>query len=370
MIFSWSRFTAVLQKEFVQFRRDRFTFAILIGIPAALLLIYGYAIEIDARKLPTAVIDMSQDTHSREFITHMEMTDYFRLSKISPDPQSADRGMLAGDHLIIVTIPSDFGRRILRGEAAPVLVEADMSDAATAGGALSALEHVAKTFAGPEHGITAAAGLELVIQRRFNPEGIKHYISVTGLFGLLLEITVMIAAGHALARERERGTIENILATPVTAGELMLGKITPYVVLGAIEAMIILALALALFQVPFVGPIAPFALATLIFVTSAVLFGYTISTFVRTQIQAAQLIVFYLTLSIMLSGFTFPFIAMPAWARAVGELLPLTHFLRIARAIMLKGAEFSELSQEFACLSAYVVIFSVLSVWRFRRTLD
>ncbi|MHA6326817.1 ABC-2 transporter permease [Roseivivax sp. CAU 1753] len=372
MIFRSHRFVAVLEKEFLQFRRDRLTFGILSALPALLLLLYGYAIEIDARNLPAAVIDLSQTAQSRDFIAAVELTEYVRIDRINPAPEAANRAVLAGDYVFVLTIPSDFGRRVLRADAAPVLVEVDMSDPSGYGGAIAAIRAVAADFGRPaSSGATQQeAGVALIVHRRFNPEGINHYVSVTGLLGLLLEITVMVAAGHALTRERERGTMENLLATPVNAGELMLGKIVPYIILGMVEAGIILTLAFFLFEVPFLGDWAVLGLACLVFVTSAVLFGYSISSFVDTQIQAAQLIVFYLTLSIMLSGFTFPFLGMPGWAQMVGEALPLTHFIRIVRSVMLKGAGFGEISDELIWLCGYVLLFAVLSIWRFRHTLD
>lgn len=365
MIAPLIRFAAVLRKEFIQFRRDRVTFGIILGIPTVLMLLFGYAVNLDPRQLPTAVVDLSRDAHSRALTARLELSDYFRLTEVAADPVAVEHGMRAGDFVFVVVIPADFGRRLARGEEAPLLVEADMSDPIAASGALTALERLVAPEASAAEG-----GIALVVHRRFNPAVNHHYVTVTGLLGLLLEITMMISAGHALARERERGTMENLLASPIAPAELMAGKVAPYVLMGLLQLALMCGLALWLFQVPFAGAPGLLALAGLAFVCSTVLLGYTISTFARTQLQASQLITFYFTFSIMLSGFTFPFVGLPGWAQAMGEFLPLTHFLRITRGVMLKGAGLAELAPAFLALAGFVVLFAVLSVWRFRRTLD
>jgi ABC-2 type transport system permease protein len=276
----------------------------------------------------------------------------------------------------VVTVPSDFGRRVERGDRPQILIEADATDPAVASGAISTLGTVAAEALLRETGSEALAEeqslarLSVVVHRRYNPEGITQYNIVPGLLGVILQMTMVMMTSMALTREIERGTMENLLSMPVTPVEIMLGKVLPYFVVGAVQVTVVLGAARLIFQVPFVGSLALLLAGVFMFVLALVILGYLISTVARTQMQAMQLTFFYFLPSLLLSGFMFPYRGMPVWAQTLGEILPLTHFLRLIRAVMLKGADYAVVAQPMAALMAFVAVFMVLALTRFRRTLD
>jgi ABC-2 type transport system permease protein len=374
--FSMSRVLAVLTKEFIQLRRDRLTFAMMLGVPVLQLLLFGFAISTDPKDLSTAVLDLSRDRFSRALISSLENTGYYRVSELPATAAEAEALMAAGDIAFLVTIPSDLGRRAQRGDHPQILVEADASDPAAAGGALGVLDQVAKRALQRELGQEADAGrandheLSIVVHRRYNPEGVTQYNIVPGLLGVILQMTMVMITAMALTREVERGTMENLLAMPLQPVELMTGKITPYIGIGAVQVVVILTFAKLLFDVPFVGSVFLLIAALIIYIVALVLLGYTFSTLARTQMQAMQLTFFFFLPSILLSGFMFPFSGMPGWAKVIGELLPLTHFLRVVRGIMLKGSTFADMQWEIAALALFALAFAGLALLRFRRTLD
>lgn len=369
--FSFGRLAAVFRKELTQFRRDRLSFGILLSVPIIELVLFGYAINLDARHVPTLLIDLSRDRFSRAIVASLEVTDYFQIVNATADFADSERQITAGKTPFIVTIPSDFGKRLQRGEKAQVLVEADVSDPAAFGGAMSALNQSIASAVARESGASPLALThEVVVHRRFNPEGVSQYNIVPGLLGVILEMTMMMTTGLALTREAERGTIENLLAMPVTAMELMVGKITPYLLIGLFQLGLVLGASNLLFSVPLIGSLWLLCATSFAFILCMVLLGYTFSTFVRTQMQATQVIFFYFLPSLLLSGFMFPFSGMPAWAQAFGELFPLTHFMRIVRGIMLRGADFATLADEILILGLFSVCFSAAAIVRFRKTLD
>jgi ABC-2 type transport system permease protein len=279
-----------------------------------------------------------------------------------------------GDVVFVVTIPSDFARRVERGDSPQILIEADATDPSAASGAISTLGTVAQSALNRERGVQPGveddARLEVVVHRRYNPEGISQYNIVPGLLGVILTMTMVMMTSIALTRETERGTMENLLAMPASPVEIMLGKVLPYLVVGAVQVAVVLVAAKLMFGVPFVGSIILLLNAVLLFVLGLVLLGYTISTFARTQMQALQLTVFFFLPSILLSGFMFPFRGMPLWAQWIGELFPITHFLRVIRAIMLKGAEFPAVAWEMSMLVVFIFAYATIALLRFRRTLD
>ena len=374
--FSFRRLLAMLMKEFIQMRRDRITFAMMLGVPLIQLVLFGYAINNDPKELPAALVATSQDRYTRAMVSALEMTSYYRFNHVVESAAEAELLLSRGDVIFVVTIPSDFARRIDRGERAQILIEADATDPAAASGAISTLGTVASEALTRERGVVAqgagenAGNLEVIVHRRYNPEGVSQYNIVPGLLGVILQMTMVMMTSMALTREQERGTLENLLAMPATSLEIMLGKILPYLVVGAVQVLVVLAAARILFNVPFMGDLTLLLAAILIFVLCLVLLGYTISTMARTQMQALQLTFFFFLPSILLSGFMFPFRGMPAWAQWIGETFPLTHFLRIIRAVMLKGAEFSTLAFEMTILVLFILIYGGLALLRFRRTLD
>lgn len=372
---SLSRFRALLIKEFIQMRRDRITFAMMLAVPLMQLVLFGYAINSDPKYLPAALVTTSQDHYTRAMVSALEMTDYYRFEHVVGSVREAEALMARGDVVFVVTIPSDFARKVDRGERAQILIEADATDPSVASGAISTLSTVASRALLRERGITpteaeANRQLEVVVHRRYNPEGISQYNIVPGLLGVILTMTMVMMTSIALTRERERGTMENLLAMPASPLEIMLGKILPYFVVGAVQVAVVLIASSLLFDIPFVGSMWLLLLAVLIFVMALVLLGYTISTVANTQMQALQLTFFFFLPSILLSGFMFPFRGMPFWAQWIGEIFPLTHFLRVVRAVMLKGADMPAVAFEIAVLAGFILAYAAIALTRFRRTLD
>lgn len=375
-IFSFARLNALLIKEFIQMRRDRVTFAMMLGVPLMLLVLFGFAINNDPRGLPAALLATSNDQYTRAMVTALENTGYYRFDHIPATEAEADALMASGDIAFLVTIPADFGRRVERGDRPQILIEADATDPAVATGAISTLGTIASQALLRAQGLQATAAenarsrLDVVVHRRYNPEGVSQYNIVPGLLGVILQMTMVMMTSIALTRETERGTMENLLAMPSSPLEIMLGKVLPYAGVGAVQVIVVLIAAKLLFHIPFVGGLPLLLSCIIVFVLGLVLLGYTISTVARTQMQAMQLTFFFFLPSILLSGFMFPFRGMPVWAQWLGEIFPLTHFLRIVRAVMLKGAEFPAVANEILWLLGFVALFSSFALLRFRRTLD
>ena len=370
------RLGAMLMKEFVQMRRDRITFAMMLGIPVIQLVLFGYAINTDPKRLPAALLAMGQDHYSRAIVSALEVSNYYRFIRRPKTFAEAEGLIQSGDVAFLVVIPSDFGARVDRGDKPQILIEADATDPAAASGAISALGDIARRALLREQGRELEAAenkdqqLAIVVHRRYNPDAISQYFIVPGLLGVILQMTMTIMTSVALTREIERGTMENLLAMPANGVEIMLGKVLPFFIVGAVQVAVILIASRVLFHVPFVGSLGMLLTGVLVFVLAMVQLGYTFSTFARSQMQAMQLTFFFLLPSILLSGFMFPFRGMPAWAQALGNILPMTHFLRVVRAVMLKGANWSEIGFEFSVLALYVPAFALLALLRFRRTLD
>ena len=375
-LFSLSRLGALLMKEFIQMRRDRITFAMMLGVPLMQLVLFGFAINNDPKSLPAALLATGNDQYTRAIVAALQNTDYYRFERVARTAAEAEELMASGAVAFVVTIPADFGRRVAAGNEPQILIEADATDPAASSGAVSSLGTVASQALLRAQGKQAAAAedakgkLEVVVHRRYNPEGISQYNIVPGLLGVILQMTMVMMTSMALTRETERGTMENLLAMPASPAEIMLGKVLPYLVVGAVQVAVVLVASKLLFSIPFIGSLSLLLSAILVFVLALVLLGYTISTMSRTQMQAMQLTFFFFLPSIMLSGFMFPYRGMPGWAQALGEILPLTHFLRIIRAVMLKGAEFPAIAQEVGILVLFVILFAGLALARFRRTLD
>ncbi|UVK55918.1 ABC transporter permease [Mesorhizobium sp. AR02] len=375
-VFSFARLGALLIKEFIQMRRDRITFAMMLGVPLMQLVLFGYAINNDPKSLPAALVATSNDPYTRAIVAALQTTGYYRFDHVARTAEEAEFLMARGDVAFVVTIPADFARRVERGDNPQILIEADATDPAAASGAISTLGTVASQALLRAQGMQAAAAeaakgqLDVVVHQRYNPEGISQYNIVPGLLGVILQMTLVMMTSIALTRETERGTMENLLAMPSSPFEIMLGKVLPYLAVGGVQVVVVLAAAKLLFAIPFTGSMSLLLTAVLIFVLALVLLGYTISTIARTQMQALQLTFFFFLPSIMLSGFMFPYRGMPGWAQIFGEILPLTHFLRIIRAVMLKGAELPAVAGEIGWLVVFVALFAGVALFRFRRTLD
>jgi ABC-2 type transport system permease protein len=340
------------------------------------LVLFGFAINNDPKGLPAALVTTSQDHYSRAMISAMENTGYYRFDHVVASAEEADRLIQSGAVSFIVTIPSDFARRVQRGDHPQILIEADATDPSVASGAISTLGTVAAQALLREQSAEAlaarqsTAALEVVVHRLYNPEGITQYNIVPGLLGVILQLTMVMMTAMALTRETERGTMENLLSMPATPLEIMLGKVLPYLVVGAVQVVVVLLAARLLFAVPFEGALPAVLAGVFIFVLALVILGYLISTISRTQMQAMQLTFFFFLPSLMLSGFMFPYRGMPGWAQVLGEIFPLTHFLRLIRSIMLKGADMATVAPSFLALAGFAVGLSLLALLRFRRTLD
>jgi len=375
-IFSFARLGALLIKEFIQMRRDRITFAMMLGVPLMQLVLFGFAINSDPKSLPAALVAMSNDQYTRAMVSALQVTGYYRFDYVAHSAEEAETLMARGAVSFVVTIPADFARRVERGDSPQILIEADATDPSAASGAVSTLSTVAGQALLRAQGMQETAAenakgqLQVVVHQRYNPEGISQYNIVPGLLGVILQMTMVMMTAMALTRETERGTMENLLAMPASPAEIMLGKVLPFLVVGAVQVAVVLVAAKLLFAIPFVGSLTLLLSAVLVFVLSLVLLGYTISTMARTQMQAMQLTFFFFLPSLLLSGFMFPYRGMPGWAQVLGEIFPLTHFLRITRAVMLKGADFNAIGSEIAWLVLFVAVFAGTALLRFRRTLD
>jgi ABC-2 type transport system permease protein len=370
------RMWAMIVKEFVQMRRDRMTFATMIFVPIMQLVLFGYAINTDPKQLPTAVLTRDDGPLTRAVLSAMKNTDYFDFRVQVRDPEELDRLIRAGEVQFAVEIPASFERDVRRGDKPSVLVIADATDPVATGTAVSSLQGLIDTalrreLRGPDAAITkAAAPFEIVLQNRYNPEAITQYNIVPGLLGVVLTMTMMMFTALAVTREIERGTMESLLAMPIKPVEIMLGKIAPFVLVGFVQMTIILGAAHLLFGVPIMGSVwLLVALATL-FAAANLAVGYTFSTVAENQLQAVQMTFFFFLPNILLSGFMFPFRGMPDWAQAIGEALPLTHFLRIVRGITLKGIGFADMQMDVLALVIFMLVAMGLALYRFRRTLD
>ncbi|RVD50357.1 ABC transporter permease [Mesorhizobium sp. M00.F.Ca.ET.151.01.1.1] len=375
-VFSFARLGALLIKEFIQMRRDRITFAMMLGVPLLQLVLFGFAINNDPKSLPTALVAISNDQYTRAMASALQMTGYYHFDYVAQSAAEAEELMAKGAVSFVVTIPADFARRVERGDNPQILIEADATDPSAASGAVSTLSKVASQALLRAQGMQAAAAesargqLQVVVHQRYNPEGISQYNIVPGLLGVILQMTMVMMTAMALTRETERGTMENLLAMPSSPAEIMLGKVLPFLVVGAVQVAVVLTAAKLLFSIPFVGSLTLLLSAVLVFVLALVLLGYTISTMARSQMQAMQLTFFFFLPSLLLSGFMFPYRGMPGWAQVLGEIFPLTHFLRVTRAVMLKGADFHAIGAEVGWLVLFVVVFAGTALLRFRRTLD
>lgn len=377
MTFSFARMMAILRKEFLEMRRDPVSIGIMMIIPLVQIILFGYAINTNPKYLPTALLSSDNSVLTRTFVRALENTDYFRISYHPKTKNEAENLLLSGKALFIVTIPSDFTKRFLRGENPQLLIEADATDSVAVSSAIVAVQkmmpHVFDRWL--KGNLTHLKQPELnvndvVVHSKYNPEAITAYNIVPGLLGVVLTMTLVTVTSMAITREREHGTMESLLATPVSPLEVMIGKILPYVIVGYAQAFIILFFAVVLFQISIQGNVFLLLISALPFIAVNVSLGLTFSSLAKNQLQAMQMAIFYFLPSLLLSGFMFPFYGMPKWAQYIGHILPMTYFLRIIRGIVLKGATFFSVWPNIwpIMLIMFVTIFIALN--RYRRTLD
>jgi len=374
--FSLVRWWSIVRKEFLQLRRDRVTFAMIVGIPIIQMALFGYAINTDPKHLNTAIISADHSNITRSFIWALKNSAYFNIVSELPDEASGRDALAEGRVLFVVNIPAGFTRQLLRQERPALLIETDGSDPIAGANALSAIDGVTqsviqKELTGPLAPLAGVpAPFDVRIHRLFNPEGITQYNVVPGLMGVILTLTMVMMTGLAITRERERGTMENLLAMPATPVEVMTGKLIPYIGIGLVQSTIILAAAKWVFRVPFFGNVGAVYLVALLFVAANLTVGITLSSLAQNQLQAVQLTVFYFLPNILLSGFMFPFQGMPRWAQVLGNLLPLTYFNRLIRGILLKGNGWENSWPSVWPLMIFTLVVMTIAVKTYRRTLD
>jgi ABC-2 type transport system permease protein len=376
MNFSLQRFWAVVVKEFIQMRRDRLTFGMMVGIPMLQLILFGYAINSNPKHLPTAVFAADDSPFSRTIVWSLRNSSYFDIIREAHGPAEIHQLLAEGTVQFAITVPVDFSRKLLRGEKPDLLLEADATDPSAVGFATAAVNQLAtsvinRDLTGPLARLQAgAAPFNLVTHQHYNPESISQYNIVPGLMGVMLTMTMIIITGLAITRESERGTMENLLSTPVHPGEVIVGKIVPYIMVGYVQVLLVLVAAKFLFDVPMLGSLPLLLLLVLPFIVANLAVGITFSTIAKNQLQAVQMAFFFFLPSLLLSGYMFPFRGMPGWAQVIGECLPLTHFLRVVRGILLKGNGLSECRPDLWPIALFLLVALAIAVKRYRQTLD
>jgi len=368
----WRKTWAMLVKEFIQLERDRVLFAMIIVIPLVQLLLFGYAINTTPRNLPTAVLMQERTDLSRSILAALENTKYFRVTQLPHSEAEVDELLASGTVLFAVEIPANFERSVRRGDKPSMLVIADATDPVASGTALGALNEVLQTALSHDRDVpdSPVMPFEIRTHARYNPAALTQLNIVPGLVGTILTMTMLIFTALSVTREIERGTMESLLSMPISPFEIMLGKIVPYILVGFVQASLIISIGVLLFGVPVVGSLTVLAALSTLFIATNLSIGYTFSTIAQNQLQAMQMSMMFFLPNILLSGFLFPFAGMPVWAQYVGEALPLTHFLRIVRSIMLKGSSLSDLRYDAIAMFVLMLIAMTIAVTRFRRTLD
>lgn len=374
MRFSFRRLKAIVKKELIQLKRDRATLRLIIMLPIVQLLLFGYAVNTDPKHLPTAVLSQDNTFLTRGIVAGLQNSEYFKITQdVSSDTQG-DRLLKRGKVLFVISIPSDFTRDVLRGKRPQILLQADASDPTAVSGAVGALNSVAEQAVrenlNQNYLKNTAPAFSIAVHKLYNPEGFSRYNIVPGLIGVVLIFTGVMMTALALTRERERGTMENLLSMPVEPIEIMMGKILPFVFIGLFQVGMVLLIARTLFSIPVFGDVGLLCVCTLVFIVCNLAIGFLISTMAKNQTQALQMSVFVLMPSIIMTGFMFPFQGMPAWAQAIGKAIPLTYFLRIVRGIMLKGADFSDVLPNLLPLGVIVAVLTTLTLKAYKNTLD
>jgi ABC-2 type transport system permease protein len=376
MSFSPARFIAVLFKEFVQMRRDRITFVMMIGVPIMQLLIFGFAINTDPRHLPTLVEMADEGPVVRAVLTGMQASEYFDIQGVVTGPAEGERALREGSASFVLVVPPNFERDVMRGLAPDLLLSVDASDPTAAAAAVAAMPGIvstaiAQTLTGPlAYAGAKPAPVSVTVHRQYNAEGRTSTNIVPGLLAIILSMTMVMITAVAIVRETEKGTMEALIATPVRPAEVMLGKIIPYVLVGYVQTLVFLIAAKVLFDVPFIGSRLAFFLGFNLFIVVNLALGFLISTVARSQMQAMQISFFTLLPTILLSGFMFPFAGMPGWAQAIGSAIPATHFLRLTRKVMLKGAAIPDIAPDMIAIAAIMVVIVAVALRRYRQTLD
>jgi ABC-2 type transport system permease protein len=373
---SFFRLWGLIIKEFMQFLRDRSTFMIIIFMPIVQLTIFGLAINANPKHLPSALINSDNGPFSRTLIHELENTQYFKFDHYPKTEDAAKKLIETHQVLFTLNIPPDFSRKLVRHEYPSALMEVDGTDPVSVAYAVAASNGVMSNvfqydLVGPLKSLKPKPGpAQLIVHTKYNPSAITQYNIVPGLMGTLLTMTFVMVASMALTREREHGTMETLLSTPILPIEVIIGKATPFIVVGYLQVMVVLFIATVFFQVPMTGSPLLLLIVVLPFILANLSVGITISTVAKTQLEASQTSIFFFLPSMLLSGFAFPFKGMPEWAQWIGNLLPLTHFINIVRGIMLKGIGFAEVWVDLWPILTFMIFMLIIALKRYRQTLD
>lgn len=375
-LFSFARIKAVALKEFVQMRRDRTTFAMMVGVPIMQLVLFGFAINSDPRHLPTALIDRDHSSFSRSIVAAAKNSTFMDITHRPATENIAESLIREGEVSFIFIIPENFGRDLVRGDRPQLLLVADATDPSASSGAVNSMEQIVRSGLSRELSGSLSElaqrppPVDVVLHKRYNPAGLTQYNIIPGLLGIIIAMTMTMITAVAITREKERGTMENLLAMPIKPFEMMVGKVSPYIIIGYVQTAVFIITAELIFTIPMAGSYAMLLGAVSIYIVVNLLIGFLFSSLAKTQMQALQMTFFLLLPQILLSGFLFPFLGMPRWAQYIGEALPATHFMRLMRGIMLKGADSSDLYTSFWPLWLMIVVVGILSMLRYERTLD
>jgi len=371
--FSLWRFLAVLRKEWIQVRRDPFTLRMIIALPVMQLFLFGYAINADPKHLPTGLLSVDHSKYERTIVAALQNTGYYDIVPLASEA-AGERGLADGDLLFVVNIPPAFDRSVDRGDKPSVLIDTDATDPTAIGNATAALAGITGALDRdlPPMVQSSPANLpfQFEVHARYNPEQLTVLNIVPGLICIVLTMSTMFVTTLSITRETERGTMENLLAMPVRPIEVMLAKVVPYIVIGYVQVILIMVIAMAVFGLPMRGSVALLTFALGLFIASNLALGITFSTVARNQMQAIQMAQFMFLPSIMLSGFMFPFRGMPVWAQWAGEIFPTTHALRIVRGVLLKGNGFADVMPELWPIGLFTLVVTLIAVWSYRVTLD
>jgi ABC-2 type transport system permease protein len=371
--FSFRRFLAVLRKEWIQIRRDPFTLRMIIALPVMQLFLFGYAINADPKHLPAGLLPADHSKYERTLVAALKNTGYYDIRPLASEAE-AEEGLADGELLFVVNIPPSFDRSVDRGEKPTVLMDADATDPSTIGNAAAALAALTTALDRdlPPDIQSRPANLpfQFELHARYNPEQLTVLNIVPGLICIVLTISTLFVTTLSITRETERGTMENLLAMPVRPIEVMVAKVIPYIAIGYVQVILIMAIAAVVFGLPIRGSVLLLTLALGLFIASNLALGVTFSTIARNQMQAIQMAQFTLLPSFLLSGFMFPFKGMPVWAQWAGEIFPVTHALRIVRGVLLKGNGVAEIVSELWPIAAFTLVIAVIAIWSYRETLD
>jgi len=371
--FSWGRFLAVLRKEWIQVRRDPMTLRLIIALPVMQLFLFGYAINTDPKHLPTGLLSSENSQYVRTVVAALRNTGYYDIRPFASE-EAAERALAGGEVLFVINVPPNFERSVDRGETPAILVDADATDPSAIGNATATLASLAaalnRELPPKLQSEPAKPPFRFVVHARYNPEQLTVLNIVPGLVCIVLTFSTLIITTLSITRERERGTMENLLAMPVRPIEVMVAKIVPYIAIGYVQVVLIMAISSAVFDLPVRGSLVLLLVALGLFIASNLALGFAFSTIATSQMQAMQMAQFTLLPSILLSGFMFPFYGMPIWAQWAGEIFPTTHALRVVRGILLKGNGAAQILPELWPIAAFTFVVGAIAIWSYRETLD